>query len=127
MELNEEVYRGILDAYPYEIIFVDRTHTVRWMNKTAHRRYGEIVQVGNSLFNCHNESTKPKIEAFLRRADEGEDEMFESLNQSTGEREFFVPVRNDAGEVIGYFERHEAPWDRERADKPVGEYWKRRK
>ena len=58
------------------------------------------------------------------RADQGEEEMFELYNQKTGEREFFVPVRVD-GKVIGYFERHEAPWDQEHPEIPVGEYWKR--
>jgi DUF438 domain-containing protein len=126
MEINEEVLRGILDAYPYEVVFVDRTHTVRWLNKAAIRRYPGRVQIGNSLFNCHNENARSKIEVFLERADKGEDEMFETYNRKTGEREFFVPVRNDAGEVIGYFERHEVPWDKEHADEPVGDYWLRR-
>lgn len=76
MEISLEVLRAILDAYPYEVVFVDRTHTVRYMNRAAKRRYGERVAVGSSLFNCHNESTRPKIEAFLQRADQGEGEMF---------------------------------------------------
>ena len=41
--------------------------------------------------------TKPKIEAFLQRADQGEEEMFETLNGQTGEREFFTPVRTEDG------------------------------
>ena len=127
MEITFEVLKAILDAYPYEIDFADRTHTVRWMNKTAQERYKDRVFTGNSLFGCHNERSKPKIEAFLKRADEGENEMFEVLNGKTGEREFFVPVRDDSGTVIGYFERHEVPWSDEKADEPVGEYWKRRK
>ncbi|MBO4368182.1 MAG: PAS domain-containing protein [Clostridia bacterium] len=122
-----EILQGIIDAYPYEIVFVDRTHTVRYMNRTAKRRYGDAVNVGNSLFNCHNERTKPKIEAFLKRADEGEEEMFETLNGQTGEWEFFTPVRNKEGKVIGYFERHEAPWKPENAAVPIGDYWERRK
>ena len=126
MNINEEVLLGIINAYPYEIVFVDRTHTVRFMNDTAKRRYGQRVIIGNSLFNCHNESTKPKIEEFLRRADAGEDEMFETYNRKTGEREFFTPVRNKNGEVIGYFERHEVPWTIEESSKPIGEYWKNR-
>ena len=125
MDVNFETLQAILDAYPYEIVFVDRTHTVRYLNKTARRRYGGQVVIGNSLFNCHNERTKPKIEAFLRRADEGEDEMFETLNGQTGEREFFTPVRDAAGKVIGYFERHEKPWDADSAAAPVGDYWKK--
>ncbi|MBR4446621.1 MAG: PAS domain-containing protein [Solobacterium sp.] len=126
MDITKEILQGILDAYPYEVVFVDRTHTVRWMNRTAQKRYGQRVIIGSSLFNCHNESTKPKIEEFLRRADAGEEEMFETYNRKTGEREFFVPVRNQEGMVIGYFERHEVPWSAEEAAEPVGEYWKRR-
>ena len=126
MEINEAVLSAILDAYPYEIVFVDRTHTVRYMNKTAKKRYEGRVFIGNSLFNCHNESTKPKIEAFLARAEAGEEEMFEVYNRKTGEREFFTPVKDSNGEVIGYFERHEVPWDSSQPEVPVGDYWKRR-
>lgn len=125
MEITFEVLAGILDAYAYEIVFVDRNHIVRYMNKTAKERYGQRVQIGQSLFNCHNENSRQKIENFLKRADLGEDEMFESLNQKTGEREFFVPVRVD-GKVIGYFERHEASWSAQQPDIPVNEYWKPR-
>ena len=125
-EPNEKLFEAILDAYPYEIVFADRTHTVRWLNRTARRRYGETVKVGSGLFGCHNENSRAKIEEFLRRADNGEDEMFEAYNGSTGEREFFVPVRGEDGQVIGYFERHEVPWDREQADKPAGDYWTRK-
>lgn len=32
---------------------------------------------------------------------------------------FFVPVRDDEGKVIGYFERHEMHWDFSDPDKPV--------
>ncbi len=126
MIVNEEVLAAILDAYPYEVVFVDRTHTVRYMNRTAKKRYAGRVFIGNSLFNCHNESTKPKIEAFLARADAGEEEMFEVYNRKTGEREFFTPVKDADGTVIGYFERHEVPWEPEQPDVPVGDYWLRR-
>lgn len=127
MEITIEVLKGILDAYVYEIIFVDRQHIVRYMNQTAKQRYGNRVQIGNSLFNCHNENAKIKIEEFLKRADNGENEMFEVLNGKTGEREFFVPVRDSLGNVIGYFERHEVSWSKEMAEEPVAEYWKAEK
>ena len=126
MEITKEVLLSILDAYAYEIVFVDRTHIVRYMNKTAKQRYGDRVIIGNSLFNCHNENTKGKIEEFLKRADAGEDEMFELLNGKTGEREFFVPVRDESGHVIGYFERHEVAWDSDHPEIPIFEYWKNR-
>ena len=126
MKIDEEVLAAILDAYPYEVVFVDRTHIVRYMNKTAKKRYEGRVFVGNSLFNCHNEGTKPKIEAFLERADSGEEEMYELFNDKTGEREFFTPVKDKEGKVIGYFERHEVPWDINEPQVPIGDYWQRR-
>ena len=126
MEITKEILEAILNAYPYEVVFCDRTHTVRYMNKTAVKRYTGRVSIGASLFNCHNEGSRGKIEAFLQRADEGEDEMFELYNRKTGEREFFVPVRNSEGTVIGYFERHEVPWSADEVSEPVGDYWLRR-
>ncbi|MFQ7317962.1 MAG: PAS domain-containing protein [Massilimicrobiota timonensis] len=125
MEITFDNLAGILDAYAYEVVFVDRHHIVRYMNKVAKERYAGRVQVGQSLFCCHNENSRQKIEAFLQRADQGEDEMFETLNQKTGEREFFVPVRVK-GQVIGYFERHEAHWDHEHPEVSVVQYWKNR-
>ena len=126
MEIAQATLEAILDAYPYEVVYVDRTHTVRYLNRTARERYGDRVRVGGSLFVCHNERARAKIEEFLRRADEGECEMFETLNGTTGEREFFVPVRGADGKVEGYFERHEVPWDAAKPDEPVGRYWERR-
>ena len=40
-----------------------------YMNKIAKERYGNRVQINQSLFNCHNENSKAKIEEFLKRAD----------------------------------------------------------
>ena len=50
------------------------------MNKIAKERYGNRVQINQSLFNCHNENSKAKIEEFLKRADTGENEIFEPYN-----------------------------------------------
>ena len=124
MEITFDILAGILDAYAYEVVFVDRHHIVRYMNKVAKERYAGRVQVGQSLFCCHNENSRQKIEAFLQRADQGEDEMFETLNQKTGEREFFVPVKDASKKVIGYFERHEMFWSKDKPEAPIFEYWK---
>ena len=37
--------------------------------------------------------------------------MPEAVSLQKGEREFFTPVRDREGKVIGYFERHEDYWD----------------
>ena len=77
-----------------KLFFVDRNHIVQYMNKTAKQRYGQRVQIGQSLFQCHNENSRYKIEEFLIRADQGEEEMFELYNQKTGEREIFCACQS---------------------------------
>ena len=121
--MNEEIYKAILNAYPYEIVYCDLTHTIRWMNSAALKRYKGRAQVGQSLFNCHNENSRLKIEAFLKRAETEEGEFFESLSTKRPEREFFVPVKDDQGKLIGYFERHEILWDDAHANVTVKDYW----
>ena len=49
MEITKEILESILDAYSYEIVFVDRQHIVRYMNKTAKERYGERVKINQTL------------------------------------------------------------------------------
>lgn len=66
-ELNMDVLKSILNAYPYEVVFCDRTHTVRFINKAAKERYGDVVQVGR-IFNRDFSDpgkpvTVPKLEA----------------------------------------------------------------
>ena len=65
MEITKEILESILDAYSYEIVFVDRQHIVRYMNKTAKERYGERVKINQSLFNCQSENSKVKIELII--------------------------------------------------------------
>ena len=67
MDITKEILECILDAYSYEIVFVDRQHIVRYMNKTAKERYGNRVQINQSLSNCSNENSKTKIEEFLNK------------------------------------------------------------
>lgn len=124
MEITKDVLLSILDAYAYEIVFVDKDHIVQYMNKTAKQRYQGRLEIGQSLFRCHNERSKAKIEQFLKRAEAGEEEMFELYNHKTHEREFFVPVKDQNDQVIGYFERHEVNWSSDHPDVPVKAYWK---
>lgn len=58
-ELNMDVLKSILNAYPYEVIFCDRTHTVRFINKAAKERYGDVVQVGRIFNRDFSDPGKP--------------------------------------------------------------------
>lgn len=66
-KLNMDVLKLILNAYPYKVVFCDRTHTVRFINKAAKERYGDVVQVGRIFNRDFSDPGKPvavpKLEA----------------------------------------------------------------
>lgn len=58
-ELNMDVLKSILNAYPYEVVFCGRTHTVRFINEAAKERYGDVVQVGRIFNRDFSDPGKP--------------------------------------------------------------------
>ena len=57
--LNMDVLKSILNVYPYEVFFCDRTHTARFINKAAKERYGDVVQVGRIFNRDFSDPGKP--------------------------------------------------------------------
>ena len=103
MDMNV-IMKGILDSYPYPIVFVDDTYTSRFMNRYAEyhyyqeRGYGPLL--GKSLFDCHNTPA-----AFEGMKKDGK-ERFVSVN-TRNQRIYMQPVRDGEGKLIGFFERFE--------------------
>ena len=61
-----EIMEGILNAYPYPIVFVDNDYIIRFLNRFAkyhyyeERGYGDLI--GKSIFDCHlTDAAKEKI------------------------------------------------------------------
>ena len=76
-----EMMSGILNSYPYPIVFVDNEYIIRYMNKNAIYHYcEEIKRNGKEIF----------IGVSIRN-----------------QRIYMQGVRNDKGEWIGFFERFE--------------------
>lgn len=107
---KEKIMSYILDSIPYPILFVDCDHIIRYMNNTAKHHYyterGYTDLIGKSLFECHNQHSKEKIiEAFEKIKNHG-NEIYIGVSVKN-QRMYINPVRNEAGELIGYFERFE--------------------
>jgi DUF438 domain-containing protein len=108
---REKMLALILDSYPYPIVFVDCNHIIQYLNKRAEYHYyrerGYSSLIGKRIFDCHQD---PKSEKMIRAAVEKfknhAGEVFLHLNDRN-EREYIVPVRDENGEWIGYFERCE--------------------
>jgi DUF438 domain-containing protein len=105
-----KMLRAILDAVPYPVVFVDTTHIIRYLNKRAkyhyyqERGYSELV--GKSLFECHSEKSAEMIKKTAEKFRNHHYEVFLGVNVRN-ERTYIVPVRDENGEFIGYYERFE--------------------
>ncbi len=105
-----EIQNYILDSLPYPIVFVDKDHVIRYLNKTARftynqvRGYGDLV--GKSIFDCHSEASREKILQAVEKLKNHGNEIFLGVGVNN-QRIYINPVRDESGALIGYFERFE--------------------
>ncbi|MBT3232020.1 MAG: hypothetical protein HN356_04335 [Calditrichaeota bacterium] len=106
MPLNTETLVAILDTLNQEVVFVDNDHIIRFMNLEAKRHYhdrsGYSDLIGKSIFDCHNGVSNQLIKDVHARMVKGEDEIFPNEEKLTYS---MVAVRDEKGELLGYFER----------------------
>lgn len=101
----------ILDAYPYPVVFVDCDHIIKYMNKRAEYHYyqerGYRDLIGKSIFDCHqNPKSEEMIKSVVAQLRNHANEVFLKVNYNN-QRIYIVPVRDENGILIGYFERFE--------------------
>ena len=108
--MEEKMIQAILDAIPYPILFVDINHVIQFLNKKARYHYyqerGYSELIGKSLFECHLASNKEKIIEIVEKLKNHGQEVFLTVSVKN-ERIYITPVRNEQGELLGYFERYE--------------------
>lgn len=105
-----EMLEGILNSYPYFIVFVDNDYIIRFMNKKAqdhyHEKKGYENLIGKSLFDCHNEKSIEKIKKSYEEIKNTGKDVFIFVN-SKNQRVYMQGVKNEKGEWIGFIERFE--------------------
>lgn len=107
---REEMMACILDSVPYRIVFVDTDHIIRYMNREAKHHYyavcGYSDLIGKSIFECHSEKSKEMLIAAVEKLKNHGNEIYLGVSVYN-ERKYINPVRDENGELIGYFERFE--------------------
>ncbi|MBF0573380.1 MAG: PAS domain-containing protein [Desulfamplus sp.] len=108
MDLN--TYEAILDSIDSPIVFVDNNHIIKYINKQAKIRYyekrGYSDLIGKSLFDCHNQESIEYIKRIHDQLLAGETSIFLKENKDQ-EKITIVGVRNEDGQLLGYYERFE--------------------
>ena len=110
-DLNE-IYKSVLEADRAAVVICDLEHIIIYMNPTAIRRYdhwGGAVLLGKSLLACHNEKSREMIRKVVDwfRADAAHNLVYTSHNEKENKDVYMVALRNDSGELSGYYEKHE--------------------
>ena len=105
---RERLLSLLLDSWNRPVVFVDAGHVIRYVNRPARKvyaRWGDIV--GRSIFDCHNPDSCRTIREVFARFREGAKE--ELIHDSGRHRVYMRAVRDESGELIGYYERYDPP------------------
>lgn len=111
MELTP-FFKSVLDQDRAPVVLCDLEHTIIYMNKVAIERYaknGGEALLGKSLLNCHTPKTREIINQVLDwfRADKDHNIIYEFRNDEENKDVYMVALRDDSGNLIGYYEKHE--------------------
>ncbi len=106
--LDARRLRALLDSLKHPLLFADTQHIIRYMNRAAvsHYERGRDL-IGTSLLDCHNSESQAIIREIFLALQQGLEERMITDNEN--HRIYMRAVRDEAGKLLGYYERFEPP------------------
>lgn len=109
MELTS-YFKSVIDQDRAPIVICGLQNEILYMNPAARERYakhGELT--GKSLSDCHNTDSNEKIRRVLEwfGADKEHNLVYTFRNERENKDVYMIALRDDDGELIGYYEKHE--------------------
>lgn len=108
----EEFFKSIVDEDKCAVVICDANHQIVYMNPAAvenYKKHGGSALVGKSIMDCHNEKScemiKKVVDWFREDATHGRIHTF--YNEKQKKDVYMVPLRDDTGAFLGYYEKHE--------------------
>ena len=100
---------AFMDSLKNPFLFADTEHIIRYMNRAAIAHYEDgAALIGRSLLECHNPESRVVIREILAAMEaDGIDERL--ITDDEKYRIYMQAVRDDAGRLLGYYERYEPP------------------
>lgn len=108
--------KSVIDQDRAPVVICDLDSVIRYMNPAAVARYhGDLT--GKDLKRCHNAKSNERIDSVLAWFAESKEhnQVYISRNEKENRDVYMIALRDEAGEVIGYYEKHEYR-DRETAE-----------
>ncbi len=103
-------FKSIVEQDRCAVVICNLRHEIIYMNPAARERYrkhGELV--GTSIFNCHNAESNAKIREVVEWFAKSPEHnlVFTYHNDRENKDVYMVALRDENGELIGYYEKHE--------------------
>ena len=105
-------FKSIIDQDRCAVVVCDLQHTILYMNPAAaaqYERWGGAALLGRSLLDCHNAASCAAIQRVVNWFAESADHnlLFTHHNPRKNRDVYMVALRDEAGSLIGYYEKHE--------------------
>lgn len=106
--LLNKFFKSVLEQDKAPIVICDLEHIIVYMNPSAIKRYHKDL-TGKSLKNCHGEKSSELIDRVVAWFSESIDNntVYTFNNEKENKDVYMVALRDEKGELIGYYEKHE--------------------
>ncbi len=103
-------FKSIIEQDRCAVVICGLNHEILYMNPAALKRYGKHGNlIGKSIFDCHSPDSNDKIRevvAWFAKSREN-NLVYTFHNEKQNKDVYMVALRDDNGELIGYYEKHE--------------------
>ena len=112
MDDLSKVFKSVLEVDRAAVVICDLEHKIIYMNPVAVVRYdkwGGRDLLGKSLLDCHNEKSRTMIRKVVEWFGASKDNnlVYTSYNPKENKDVYMVALRDDSGDLIAYYEKHE--------------------
>ncbi len=103
-----KLFKSILEQDTAPIVVCDLEHIIVYMNPCAIKRYHKDL-TGKSIKDCHTSSANEMIDKVVAWFKESKDNniIYTYRNDEENKDVYMVALRDDDGNLIGYYEKHE--------------------
>ena len=106
--MRNQLFQSMIEQDTAPVVVCDMNSNIVYMNPSAIRQYHRDL-TGCNLKDCHNEASNRKIDEVLGWFQKSKDnnQVFTYHDPKQNKDVYMVALRNDAGDLIGYYEKHE--------------------
>ena len=101
-------FKSVLEQDTAPVVICNLEHIVVYMNPSAVAHYHADI-TGKSIKACHTADSNKKIDEVIAwfKNDKNNNTVYTFRNERVNKDVYMVALRNENGELIGYYEKHE--------------------